>query len=99
MIDINTFLLMLIYILCSILLIVLIILSVKLINTINRFNGMMDDINNKIGKFDKMFHLVDMITDNMALVSDKIVDGISAVIRKIFTRKNIKGKEEENNES
>ena len=33
-----------------------------------------------------------IITDNMALVSDKLVDGISGLIRNLFSRK--KGKEE-----
>ncbi len=97
MINANTFLLILIGILCSILLVVLIILSVKLIYTIDRVNKVMDEIDIKISKFDKAFSLVDVVTDNMALISDKLVDGISYMIRKILRRKK-KGKEEEINE-
>ena len=97
MINANTFLLILIGILCSILLVVLIILSVKLIYTIDRVNKVMDEIDIKISKFDKAFSLVDVVTDNMAIISDKLVDGISYMIRKILRRKK-KGKEEEINE-
>ena len=97
MINANTFLLILIGILWSILLVVLIILSVKLIYTIDRVNKVMDEIDIKISKFDKAFSLVDVVTDNMALISDKLVDGISYMIRKILRRKK-KGKEEEINE-
>lgn len=97
MIDVSTFLLMILCILGSILLVILIILAIKLINTVNRINGMMDELDNKLMKFDKVFRIVDIATDNMALISDKVVDGVSTVIRKIFYRKE-KRKGEENNE-
>ena len=97
MINAGTFLLILLGILCSILLVVLIVLSVKLIYTINRINQVLDEVELKISKFDKAFSLVDIVTDNMALVSDKLVDGISYVIRRLFVRKS-KRKEEEINE-
>lgn len=97
MIDVNTFLLMLIYILGAILLVTLIVLVAKLINTVNRLNGIMDEVNLKITKFDKAFRIVDILTDNMALISDKLVDGVSYMIRKIFAKKN-NGKEEDYNE-
>lgn len=87
MIDVNTFLLMLMYILGSILIVALIVLVIKLISTVNRLNGIMDEITIKINKFDKAFQLVDVITDNMALISDKLVDGLSNLIRKIFNKK------------
>lgn len=97
MINANTFLLILLGILCSILLVILIILSIKLIYTVDRVNKVMDEVNIRISKFDKAFNIVDIITDNMALVSDKLVDGISGLIRKIITKKE-KRKEEEINE-
>ncbi len=93
MIDIRTFLSIIVSILGSILLIYLIILVVKLISTVNKLNGMLDDVNDKLTKFDKMFHFVDFLTDNLAVISDKLVDGMSNLIRKIFDRKG-KRKEE-----
>lgn len=88
---------MLVYILGSILLIVLIILGVKLVNTVNRLNVVLDDLDAKIKKFDNAFHFVDLFADNMALIGDKIIDGTSYLIRKVFN-KNKKGKEEIENE-
>lgn len=92
MIDATTFLSILLCILGSILLVALIILVIKLINTITRVNNMLDEVDRRVEKFDRVFRVADVITDNMALVSDKLVDGISDFIRNIFSRK--KRKEE-----
>ena len=97
MVDINTFLMMLVYIFGLALLVCLIILAIKLINTVDRFNGLLDEMDNKMAKFDRAFQIVDVLTDNMALISDKLVDGMSNLIRKIFYKKR-NGKEEVNNE-
>ena len=97
MIDINTFLLMLLYLLGAALIVCLIVLSIKLINTITRVNDILDNVDNKMAKLDKAFNLIDVVTDNMALLSDKLVDGISNLIRKMFNKKKI-GKEDEINE-
>ena len=75
----------------------LIIFSIRLISTLKRVNGILDDVDNKIAKLDKAFNLIDVVTDNMALISDKIVDGVSGLIRKLFNKKKI-GKEEDINE-
>ena len=96
MIDAVTFLSIILSLLGSILLIVLIILVVKMINTVTRVNNLLDEFDKKVEKFDHIFRFADIITDNMALVSDKIVDGISDFIRNIFNRK--KRKEEIENE-
>ena len=91
MIDANAFFLMLLCILGSILIVALIVLVMKLIFTVDRVNKMLDDVEVKVSKLDKMFDIVDVITDNMSLLSDKIVDTISNLIRKLFNRN---GKEE-----
>lgn len=96
MIDANTFLSILLSILGSILLVTLIVLVVKLINTINRVNSVLDEVDKRVEKFDHIFRIGDIITDNMALVSDKLVDGISGFIRNLFHRR--KRKEEDINE-
>lgn len=95
MIDITSFLSIIMYILGAVLLVALIVLVIKLISTVDRLNGIMDEITIKINKFDRAFRIVDVITDNMALISDKLVDGLSNLIRKIFNKKR---KEEEINE-
>lgn len=93
MIDINSFLIMLLCILGSILLIVLIILGIKLINTITRVDNIMTEVEIRIRKFDKLLNMVDSVTDGMALVSDKIVDGIVFGINKLFMKNKKKGED------
>ena len=92
MIDATTFLSIVLSILGSILLIALIVLVLKLISTITRVNNMLDEVDKRVAKFDRIFKVADIVTDNMALVSDKLVDGISDFIRNVFSRK--KRKEE-----
>ena len=79
------------YILGSILLVVLIVLGIKLIITMNKIDGVVDDINKKLSSLNGFFSVVDFTTDKLAMVSDKFIDGITSLIRKIFNRK----KEEE----
>ena len=92
MIDASTFLTIILYLLGSVLLVALIILVLKLINTVTRVNNMLDEVDKRVEKFDRIFKVADVITDNMALVSDKVVDGISNFIRNIFNKR--KRKEE-----
>ena len=94
MIDINSFLILVVCILSSILLVVLIVLGIKLIGTVSKVDRILDELELKVRSFDKMFIVVDSITDSMAVVSDKIVDSIVYLIRKIFSGR--KRKEEEN---
>lgn len=93
MVDINSFLLMILYILGAVLLIVLIILGIKLISTVTKLDNIVNEVEVRLGKLDRMLSLVDVVTDSMALVSDKIVDGVSGFVKKIFVRK--KGKVDE----
>ena len=87
MIDINSFLILVVCILSSILLVVLIVLGIKLIGTVSKVDRILDELELKVRSFDKMFSVVDSITD-------KIVDSIVYLIRKIFSGR--KRKEEEN---
>ena len=75
------------YFLGSILLVVLIILGVKLIVTMNKIENVVDDINNKVKSLNGLFSIIDMTTDKLALLSDRLVDVVTTIIRKIFKRK------------
>lgn len=86
-------LLILLYVLGSIFLVVLIILGVKLINTMNKINLVVDDINKKVSSLDNLFSIIDLTTDKLSLLSDRMIDGITFVIKKLFGHK--KRKEEE----
>lgn len=81
------FLPIVLYILGSILLVVLIILGIKLIITMNKIEGVVDDINMKVKSLNGLFSIVDATTDKLALLSDRVVEVISSVVKKIFKRK------------
>lgn len=83
------------YTLGSILLVVLIILGIKLIITMNKITIIADDINTKLKSLNGVFSVIDLTTDRLAFITDKFVDGISSLIRRIFSKKN---KEEETDE-
>jgi uncharacterized protein YoxC len=85
------------YILGSTLLIVLIILGIKLIITMNKIENVVDDINVKVDKLNGLFNIIDYTTDKLAIVSDKMVEGVSYVLKKMFFKKN-KNKEEKDYE-
>ena len=81
------FLPLLLYVLGSILLVVLIILGIKLIITMNKIEIVVDDITKKVKSLDGLFSIIDMTTDKLAMLSDKVVDGVSLFIKKVFRRK------------
>ena len=87
MVDAEVFMNIMLSILGSILLVSLIVLSIKLIHVVDKANKMLDDVNEKVAKFDNLFNMIDLVTDNMALISDKIVDSLSNIIKKVFVKK------------
>lgn len=90
MIDANAFFLMLLCILGSILVVALIVLVVKLIFTVDRVNKLLDDVEGKLSKTDNLFSFVDLVGNNLTVLSDKIVEVLTNLIKKLFD-KNGKG--------
>ena len=85
--ELLEFLQILLYMLGSILLVVLIVLGVKSIITMNKIEVVVDDISIKVGKLNGLFSVIDATTDKLSMLSDKMVDAVSVLIRKIFKRK------------
>jgi len=75
------------YTLLLILLIVLIILGIKMIITLNKVDHVVDDVNNKLGRIEGLFEIVDTATDAISLVNDKLVASIYGIFQKVFGRK------------
>ena len=90
---ISTVLPIIMYILGSILLIVLIVLGIKLIKTIDKLNEVVDNVEKKVNSLNGLFTVIDFFTDTVADISDKFVDGVGGVIKKIFIGKKKKKKE------
>ncbi len=97
--TLNEVLPIILYILGSILLGILIVLGIKLINVMNKMEKVVDDINTKVSSLNGVFSIIDATTDRLALLSDRMVDGISLIIRKLFAKKNKKSKEKENDDN
>lgn len=97
--TLNEILPIILYILGSILLGILIVLGIKLINVMNKMEQVVDDINTKVSSLNGVFSIIDATTDKLALLSDRMVDGISLIIRKLFAKKKKKDKEKENDDN
>ena len=53
----------------------------------NKIEVVVDDISIKVGKLNGLFSVIDATTDKLSMLSDKMVDAVSVLIRKIFKRK------------
>lgn len=84
--------------LTSILVIILIVLAIKLIDTVDKVNALADDVTKKVNSLNGFFSVVDLVTDKVALVSDKFIDLVSGLFTKILGNKKKNSKGEENNE-
>lgn len=76
------------------LLILLIVLIVKVMHTVDRTNRILDDIESKTKSLNGLFHVIDGVTDSLAVFSDTLVSGITNIASKIFSRRK-KRKEKE----
>lgn len=83
----HDFLQVMLYILSSILLVVLIILGIKMIITMNKIENVVDNISVKVNKLNGLFNVIDITTDKLTMVGDKLVDSISSLVSRAFDRK------------
>ena len=88
----SAFLPIILYILLAILLVILIILGLKMINIINRCEIIADDVERKIHSLDRLFNVIDNMSDKLSSVSDRMIMFVSNIISNLFKRK--KRKEE-----
>ena len=84
----QTLLPIIIYFLLIILIIVGIILGIRAIQTLNRIDKVVDDVSDKVQTLNGLFNVIDFTTDKIVSVTDKVVDGISGFIKKVFRKKN-----------
>lgn len=91
-----SFLPIIIYLLLIVVLVILIVLGVQSINAMKKVNKVVDDVNNKVESLNGLFSLIDYTADILSSLSDKLVDGVSGLLFKLFNRK--KKKEEEDYE-
>ena len=90
----NEFLPVVLSLLGAVLLVVLIILGIKLIITMNKIESVVDDISAKVKSLNGLFSMIDYTTDKLALLSDRCVNIVASLIKKIFVRKESKDNNE-----
>ena len=90
--TVNEVLPVILYILCSILLVALIVLTVKLIIPMDKIEKIVDNITVKVKSLDGVFEVASLVTGKVTFITDKIVDFVSMIIEKIFS----KGKDDKN---
>lgn len=84
-----------IYILLIVLIVVAIIVSIKMIFTITKVDELIDDVNEKLSSFDKLFNIIDFTTDRFGVITEAIFSFITSKIKKVTRTKRKKNKKEE----
>lgn len=82
------------YVLGTILLILLIILSIKAMKTLKKIDTTLDEVNEKVNKFNELFDVIDSSKEILATIGDKILGTIVNGIIGLFSKKTRKGEDE-----
>lgn len=85
--TVNEVLPIILYILGAVLLSSLIVLTIKLIIIVNKTEKVVDNITEKVRMLDGLFNIIGTVTGKFTLVTERVVDGITLLIEKIFKRK------------
>jgi len=85
-----------IYFLLIILLVVVIIFGIKLIITMSKLETLVDDVAKKVSALDKIFDIVNVVTNRFTLITDTLINFATSLFTKLFSSKKSKNEEEEN---
>ena len=94
MVEFNSVLITMMYLLGVILLVILIILGLKMINLVDKSNEILDDVNDKVKSLDGLFNAINMTTSTLSSIGDKIMNGVTSIFGKIVGRKRKNKKED-----
>ncbi len=87
MIDVNAFMLMILYLSLIILVFMLIIIAYRTIKIMKKFDQIIDDLSIKSSKLNGVFNIIDNATDAVVQMNDTIVSFITSGIERLFNRK------------
>lgn len=85
--TINEILPVILCILGCVLLVALIVLTIKLIITMNKIEKVVDNITVKVKTLDRLFDVVDTMTNKFSKIPDMVIDSIALLFEKIFKKK------------
>ncbi len=86
------------YILGIILLTILIIIGIRLLRTMNKVDEIINDVDGKMKSLNGVFQIIDVATDKLSFVTDKVVESVSSFLLKIFKKKEKSTKNEKKEE-
>lgn len=89
------FLVVMLAVLGIILLSILIVLGIRLIMITSRVDILLDDLEKKMQTANRVFNVINKVSDSVSFVSDKMIDTIAGIISKLFTKKDKKIESEE----
>ena len=89
------FLPIVLFVLGIVLLVVLIILAVRMLDTVDKVNRILDSVDAKVNSLNGVFRIVDKFSENMSFLSERMIDGVTGIINRIFSRKKRKSYDEE----
>ena len=88
-----------IYSLLVILIILLIVICIKVLIAMKKVENIITDVEEKISILNKMFGIVDLVTDKLAIVTESVSDSLLSFIKNFIKnrkkRKELKESEEE----
>ena len=86
----QVFLPLVVYILLIIILVVGIIIGLKTIKTLDKLDQVVDDVSKKVSSLNGIFSVIDLTTDKIVSITDRVVEMASGIIGKIFKKSNKK---------
>lgn len=86
------------YILGIVFLIILIVLGIRLLRVMNNIDSIVKDVDGKVKSLNGVFQIIDVTTDRLSFVADKMVEGISNFLLRVFKKKDNREYEKEDNE-
>ncbi len=87
MIDVNAFMLMILYMSLIILVVMLIVIAYRTIKVMKKVDQIIDDISIKSSKLNGVFNIIDTATDTVVQMNDTIVSFITSGLERLFNRK------------
>ncbi len=76
-----------IYILLIVLLVIGIYVLIRAINIANRIDVLLDNVEEKVNSLNGFFKVLNFTTDKITIVSERLMDGIVSVIKKLFHKR------------
>lgn len=87
-----------IYFLLIVLLIVGIVVGIRLIFTISKIDELLDEVNEKLSSFDRLFNVINFTSDRFGVIAETVLSFITSKIKKLTKTKRKSKREDDDYE-